>query len=106
MGGTSSTEIVYRLEPLITTGAKAQFKSTESAVIVRYDGSTNNRDAIIENIEKLFLDNPCKEELLKTATNILQAVKNAKQVRDLNKWEKNRNLYKSKGKGVWNGASI
>uniref|UniRef100_A0A1X7V6T1 Uncharacterized protein n=1 Tax=Amphimedon queenslandica TaxID=400682 RepID=A0A1X7V6T1_AMPQE len=122
MGGTSSTEIVYRdreikveveseqskqyrkmlqvdnqlekireevscLNPVITEGIKSGIKSNDSAVIVRHDGSTD-RDAIVQNVEKFFPSNPCKNELVKSATNLLELINATRGVHDLLKWEK------------------
>ena len=75
------------LKPVITGGYRSQCGSSEAAVVVRYDGDIN-KGVIASNIEELFPDNPCKDELIKTATSILRTVKTTKEIRDVLKWEK------------------
>uniref|UniRef100_A0A1X7U7C8 Uncharacterized protein n=1 Tax=Amphimedon queenslandica TaxID=400682 RepID=A0A1X7U7C8_AMPQE len=80
------------LDPVIT-GYRSQCGSSEAAVIVQYEGDID-KDTIASNIEVLFPNNPCKNELIETATSMLMTIKTTDEIRDVLKWEK-RTLYKT-----------
>lgn len=75
------------LAPLITNGYKAQCGSSETALIIRYEGLTDTR-VIADNISKLFPNHPCKAVLVETATAMFDTVNSTKEIRDAVKWEK------------------